>query len=47
MGANANSSGSYLKNKGQVEEELKKINFPKLAIIRPSLLIGNRKNFRF
>ena len=46
MGANANSSGSYLKNKGQVEEELKKINFPKLAIIRPSLLIGNRKNFR-
>ncbi len=46
MGANPNSSSFYLKNKGQVEEELKKINFLKLAIIRPSILIGNRKVFR-
>tara|TARA_Y100000590_G_scaffold96058_1_gene109098 strand:+ start:1863 stop:2516 length:654 start_codon:yes stop_codon:yes gene_type:complete len=46
MGANSNSSGSYLKNKGQVEEELKKMNFPKLALIRPSILLGNRKKFR-
>tara|TARA_Y100000590_G_scaffold415406_1_gene513152 strand:+ start:140 stop:796 length:657 start_codon:yes stop_codon:yes gene_type:complete len=46
MGANPNSSGSYLKNKGQVEEELKKINFTKLAIIRPSILLGNRNTFR-
>ena len=46
MGANSNSSGSYLKNKGQVEEELKKMNFPKLAVIRPSILLGNRKTFR-
>ena len=46
MGANSNSSGSYLKNKGQVEEELKKMNFPKLALIRPSILLGNRKTFR-
>ena len=46
MGASPNSSGSYLKNKGQVEEELKKMNFKKLAILRPSILIGNRKTFR-
>tara|TARA_Y100000590_G_scaffold156301_1_gene179635 strand:+ start:173 stop:826 length:654 start_codon:yes stop_codon:yes gene_type:complete len=46
MGANPNSSGSYLKNKGQVEEELKKMNFAKVAIIRPSILLGNRKTFR-
>ena len=46
IGANPNSSSNYLKNKGQVEEELKNINFSKLAIIRPSLLVGNRKSFR-
>ena len=46
IGANPNSSGSYLKNKGQVEEELNKLNFPKLAVIRPSILLGNRKTFR-
>ena len=46
LGANPNSSGSYLKNKGQVEEELNNLNFPKLAVIRPSILLGNRKFFR-
>ena len=46
IGANPNSSGSYLKNKGQVEEELKNLNFSKLAVIRPSILLGNRKTFR-
>ena len=46
IGANPNASSNYLKNKGQVEEELKNINFSKLAIIRPSLLVGNRKSFR-
>ena len=46
IGASANASSNYLKNKGQVEEELKNLNFPKLAIIRPSLLVGNRKSFR-
>ena len=45
-GANYNSSNSYLKNKGQVEKELIKLNFKKLSIIRPSLLLGKRKNFR-
>ena len=46
LGANPTSSGSYLKNKGQVEEELNNLNFPKLAAIRPSILLGNRKVFR-
>ena len=46
LGANPKSSGSYLKNKGQVEEELKNLNFSKLAVIRPSILLGNRKTFR-
>ena len=46
LGANPKSSGSYLKNKGQVEEELKNISFSKLAVIRPSILLGNRKTIR-
>ena len=46
LGANPKSSGSYLKNKGQVEDELKNLNFSKLAVIRPSILLGNRKTFR-
>ena len=46
IGANPNASSNYLKNKGQVEEKLKNLNFKKLAIIRPSLLVGNRKSFR-
>ena len=46
IGANPNASSNYLKNKGQVEGELKNLNFSRLAIIRPSLLIGNRKSFR-
>ena len=46
LGANSNAPGDYLKNKGQVEEELKKLNFTKLAILRPSILLGERKENR-
>ena len=46
LGANPNASGLYLKNKGQAEEALKKLNFPKLFIMRPSILLGNRKENR-
>ena len=46
LGANPNASGLYLKNKGQTEEALKKLNFAKLSIIRPSILLGNRKENR-
>ena len=44
--ANPKSSGAYLRNKGEVEEELKKINFDNLKIMRPSFLLGNRKEQR-
>ena len=44
--ADSKSSGDYLKFKGKVEEELKKLNFPKLGIMRPSFLLGNRKEKR-
>ena len=44
--ADAKSSGDYLKFKGLVEEELKNLNFSKLAIMRPSFLIGVRKEER-
>ena len=44
--ANPKSSGEYIRFKGLVEEELKELNFPKLGIMRPSFLIGNRKEKR-
>ena len=44
--ADSKSSGAYLKNKGDVEEELKSLNFLTLGIIRPSFLIGDRKEKR-
>jgi len=46
IAANTNASGLYLKNKGRVEEELKKLNFLKLSIMRPSILLGTRKEKR-
>ena len=46
IGANTNASGLYLRNKGRAEEELKKLNFSKLSIMRPSILLGNRKENR-
>ena len=44
--ANPKSSGDYVRFKGLVEEELKRLNFPKLALMRPSFLMGNRKEKR-
>ena len=44
--ANPNSSGDYVRFKGLVEEELKRLNFPKLALMRPSFLKGDRKEKR-
>ena len=45
--ADPKNSGAYLRHKGEVEEELKKLNFIKLGIMRPSFLLGNRKEKRF
>ena len=44
--ADPKSSGDYLKFKGQVEEELKSLNFTRLGIMRPSFLMGKRKEKR-
>jgi uncharacterized protein YbjT (DUF2867 family) len=44
--ADPKNSGDYLKFKGEVEEELKKLNFPKLGVMRPSFLLGDRKEKR-
>ena len=44
--ANPKSSGNYVRFKGQVEEELKRLDFPKLALMRPSFLMGERKEKR-
>ena len=44
--ADPNSSGDYLKFKGLVEEELIRLNFSNLRIMRPSFLLGDRKEKR-
>jgi len=44
--ANPESSGDYVRYKGLVEEELKELNFPKLVLMRPSFLMGDRKEKR-
>ena len=44
--ANSKSSSDYVKFKGLVEEELIRLNFFNLAILRPSFLMGNRKKKR-
>ncbi len=44
--ANPNHSGEYLRFKGLVEEELKSLSFENLGILRPSFLLGKRKQFR-
>lgn len=46
-GAKANSSFSfYLKMKGQLEQKLKHLNYQSTCVARPSLLKGDREEFR-
>jgi uncharacterized protein YbjT (DUF2867 family) len=47
MGANSTSKVFYNRIKGEMEEALKRLDFPCLRIIRPSLLLGHREEFRF
>ena len=47
VGANPYSKNFYLKTKGEVEEEIKKIDFHYINIFRPSLLLGSREENRF
>ena len=44
--ADPKNSGDYLKFKGLVEDEIKSLNFEKMGILRPSFLLGNRKEKR-
>ena len=42
VGANANSSNYYLKIKGEVEEEIKKIGFKSVNFFQPGHIMGNK-----
>lgn len=46
MGSNPNSSIFYNRVKGEVEKSLDKLGFSSLVILRPSLLLGARNEFR-
>ncbi|MHA7129011.1 NAD-dependent epimerase/dehydratase family protein [Algoriphagus namhaensis] len=46
LGADPESSVFYNQVKGQVEESLKSVGFTYLGLFRPSLLMGERKEFR-
>lgn len=47
MGANEDSIFYYNKIKGMTERTLQELKLPQLVIIRPSLIIGDRNEFRF
>ena len=47
IGADKTASNFYLKVKGDIEDALEKLKFDSLIILRPSMLLGDRKEFRF
>jgi uncharacterized protein YbjT (DUF2867 family) len=46
VGANSNNNNFYLKLKGEVEDAVKATGIESVHIMRPSMLLGNRKEFR-
>ena len=46
LGANPRSSIFYNRVKGEAEDQLKALDLPSLMIFRPSLLMGDRKEYR-
>ena len=46
VGANSKSNNFYLKLKGEVEDAVKAVGIESVHIMRPSMLLGNRKEFR-
>ncbi|MER2047642.1 MAG: NAD(P)H-binding protein [Solibacillus sp.] len=46
MGANEKALAYYSQVKGKLEAELIKMDFPRLSIVRPSLITGDRQEFR-
>jgi uncharacterized protein YbjT (DUF2867 family) len=47
LGADAFSNNFYLQTKGKMEIAIEKLAFNKIIFMRPSLLFGDRKEFRF
>lgn len=47
IGADPDASNFYLRTKGQLEKNLTALNYEALFILRPSILLGQRKEFRF
>lgn len=47
IGADAGSGNFYLRTKGQMEQRLGQLGLASLIVVRPSLLLGNRGEFRF
>jgi uncharacterized protein YbjT (DUF2867 family) len=47
LDANENSGNFYLKTKGEIQLFLKKSAFKSVSILQPSLLLGDRHEFRF
>lgn len=46
LGADSKNSNFYLKTKGEMEEAIQKFPFRKFSSLRPSMLLGYRKEFR-
>jgi uncharacterized protein YbjT (DUF2867 family) len=46
IGADSRSGGFYLKLKGEVEDAVKDLDLPSTSVFRPSMLLGDRKEFR-
>lgn len=46
LGADVNSGNFYLKTKGEMEEFLKNSSFESVSVVQPSLLLGDRTEFR-
>lgn len=47
VGATANSSNFYIRTKGQMEQDIAALGIEKSVFVRPSLLLGKRKETRF
>ncbi len=47
IGSQADSNNFYLRTKGRMEEAVQKLVIPQITIVRPSMLLGHRKEFRF
>jgi uncharacterized protein YbjT (DUF2867 family) len=46
IGADYNSSNFYLRTKGELEKKISELNFETFIILRPSIILGKRNEFR-